>query len=124
MDDWMKAHIVGRLVAEVQREVEATFANLPSPTFEDCAADVARRLDLLAGNDEDPARQVGAPAEQADGWFRKNYHECDANPSGVHGPLRGGYDPEMPEGFATVECAACGLATGIPIPDAADLTWD
>ncbi len=41
------------LLTEVVNEIEATFDNLPNPTFEDCAADLARRLNHLAGDDDD-----------------------------------------------------------------------
>lgn len=46
----------------------------------------------------------------------RDYSICPDTVDGKHRP-RDGYDREMPEGFLTVECSACGITTGVPIPD-------
>lgn len=51
-----------------------------------------------------------------------DYDICPYMPDGRHVP-RAGYDPEQSEGYATVECSACGQTTGIPIPPTEEITW-
>lgn len=55
---------------------------------------------------------------------RVGFNRCEENESGKHGPLAAAYDPEDAEGYVSVRCVACGISTGIPIPDADELNWE
>lgn len=52
----------------------------------------------------------------------RDYSICAETDDGKHRP-RDGYDPEMPPGYATIECSACGQTTGIKIPSYDDIEW-
>ncbi len=43
--------------------------------------------------------------------------EHDPVPAAVH-------DPEMPPGYFTIQCKACGQTTGYPMPDPEDIDWE
>lgn len=41
-----------------------------------------------------------------------------------HDPIpAAAHDREMPEGYLTIECAACGQTTGYPMPRPEDIDW-
>ena len=53
-----------------------------------------------------------------------DYNVCPDTTDGVHVPRPAEMsDREMPPGYFTVECAACGQTTGYPVPDPDELDW-
>lgn len=59
-----------------------------------------------------------------DATDERDYNVCPENLNGVHGPIVQHLDLEIPEGYCSVACTACGTTTGIPIPPVDQIEWN